>query len=655
MSGTEAGGAAAIDATDVVVLGGGHAGIEAASAAARMGCSVALVTMDRAAIGRMSCNPAIGGTAKAHLVHEIDALGGVMGELADRTGIQFRILNRSKGPAVWSTRCQSDRDSYARCAREHVESLAGIRIVAGTIVAADRGGAGGGVSAVTLDDGRRIPCRALVIASGTFLDAVMYTGLEPTAGGRAGEPAAVGLGGWLARAGLATHRLKTGTPPRLYRDSIDLSVCEEQAGDADPQPFSGRTCRAAFPVMPQVSCYVTHTTAATHAALRTGFGRSPIFTGAIAGRGPRYCPSIEDKLVRFADRDRHQLFIEPDGLRSDLIYLNGFSTSLPREVQAAALATIPGLERARMARPGYAVEYESVPAYQLGPTLQTRAVPGLFLAGQVCGTSGYEEAAALGLMAGINAACRVQGRPPFTLGRSEAYIGVMIDDLTTREWREPYRMFTSRAEHRLVLRQDNAERRLAHYGHRLGLVGDAHYRRVAAPRGGGRGRSARPRNRPRRPARGGGAAVRRRHRADRLAGAARRPGPPPAGAVPRPAGGRPARPAYPRSARSSPTPRSAPRWLARCATPATSGASGSSSSGRPGRRRCGFPSRSTTQRCGRCRRRRPRRLARIRPSSIGQASRVAGVTPGRSQRAAGRAPPLTRRSCPATSCSTAAI
>lgn len=469
-----------VEPADVVVLGGGHAGIEAASAAARMGCSVALVTMDRAAIGRLSCNPAIGGTAKAHLVHEVDALGGVMGELADRTGIQFRILNRSKGPAVWATRCQSDRDSYARCARQHVESLDRIRIVTGTIVAADRAAAGGAVSAVTLGDGRRIPCRALVIASGTFLDAVMYTGLEPTAGGRAGEPAAVGLGGWLARAGLATHRLKTGTPPRLYRDSIDLSACREQAGDADPQPFSGRTDRAAFPVMPQVSCYITHTTAATHAVLRTGFGRSPIFTGAIAGRGPRYCPSIEDKLVRFADRDRHQLFIEPDGLRSDLIYLNGFSTSLPREVQAAALATIPGLERARVARPGYAVEYVSVPAYQLGPTLQTHAVPGLFLAGQVCGTSGYEEAAALGLMAGINAACRAQGRPPFTLGRSEAYIGVMIDDLTTREWREPYRMFTSRAEHRLVLRQDNAERRLAHYGHRLGLVGDAHYRRVAA-------------------------------------------------------------------------------------------------------------------------------------------------------------------------------
>lgn len=480
VSGAEAGGAGAIDAVDVVVLGGGHAGIEAASAAARMGCSVALVTMDRAAIGRMSCNPAIGGTAKAHLVHEVDALGGVMGQLADRTGIQFRILNRSKGPAVWSTRCQSDRESYARCAREHVESLDAIRIVTGTIVAAERGGTGGGVSAATLGDGRRIACRALVIASGTFLDAVMYTGLEPTAGGRAGEPAAVGLGGWLTRAGLATHRLKTGTPPRLYRDSIDLSACQEQAGDADPQPFSGRTRRAAFPVMPQVSCFITHTTAATHAALRAGFGRSPIFTGAIAGRGPRYCPSIEDKLARFADRDRHQLFIEPDGLESGLIYLNGFSTSLPREVQAAALATIPGLQRARMARPGYAVEYESVPAHQLGPTLQARAVPGLFLAGQVCGTSGYEEAAALGLMAGINAARRAQGRTPFTLARSEAYIGVMIDDLTTREWREPYRMFTSRAEHRLVLRQDNAERRLAHYGHRLGLVDDVHYRRVAA-------------------------------------------------------------------------------------------------------------------------------------------------------------------------------
>lgn len=468
-----------IDPVEVVVLGGGHAGIEAASAAARMGCSVALVTMDPQAIGRMSCNPAIGGTAKAHLVHEVDALGGVMGELADRTGIQFRVLNRSKGPAVWSNRCQSDRNSYAHAAYEYIKSLSGVRIVTGTIVAADLASDDEkSLSAVVLEDGRRIACRALVIASGTFLDAVMYTGLEPTAGGRIGESAAVGLGSWLAKAGLVTHRLKTGTPPRLYRDSIDFDVCTEQLGDSVPQPFSGRTDRSRFPSMPQVSCHIVRTTSATHAVLRSGFNRSPIFTGKIAGRGPRYCPSIEDKLVRFADRQQHQLFIEPDGLDSDLIYLNGFSTSLPREVQAAALATIPGLERVRMARPGYAVEYESVPAYQLGPTLQSRAVQGLFLAGQVCGTSGYEEAAALGLVAGINAACLVQGRESFTLSRSEAYIGVMIDDLTTKEWHEPYRIFTSRAEHRLVLRQDNAERRLARYGHQLGLVDDGHYQRI---------------------------------------------------------------------------------------------------------------------------------------------------------------------------------
>ena len=488
-----------------------------------------------------------------------------------------------------------------------MESLDAVRIVTGTIVAADRGAAGGGVSAVVLDDGRRIACRALVIASGTFLDAVMYTGLEPTAGGRAGEAAAVGLGGWLARAGLLTHRLKTGTPPRLYRDSIDLSVCDEQPGDPDPQPFSGRTDRSAFPAMPQVSCHITHTTPATHEVLRTGFDRSPIYTGAIAGRGPRYCPSIEDKLVRFAGRGRHQLFIEPDGLESDLIYLNGFSTSLPREVQSAALATIPGLEQARVVRPGYAVEYESVPAYQLGPTLQTRAVPGLFLAGQVCGTSGYEEAAALGLMAGINAACRVQGRQPFTLGRSDAYIGVMIDDLTTREWREPYRMFTSRAEHRLVLRQDNAERRLAHHGHRLGLVAEAHYRRVTA-RAAAVERALCALDAGRATPEAVEALLRAAGTTpDRRLGPDSQTGPPSGGAVPRSAGGR-------RSGRRTGAPRTARRRAAsraggprRCATPATYGASSSSSSARPGTRRCGFPKRSTTRRCGRCPRRGPRR------------------------------------------------
>ena len=610
MNGTGAAGRATLDPVDVVVLGGGHAGVEAASAAARMGCSVALVTMDPAAIGRMSCNPAIGGTAKAHLVHEVDALGGVMGELADRTGIQFRTLNRSKGPAVWSTRCQSDRDSYARCAREHVESLEAVLIVAGTIVAAEREAAGGGVSAVLLDDGRRIACRALVIASGTFLDAVMYTGLEPAAGGRAGEAAAVGLGGWLANAGLVTHRLKTGTPPRLYRDSIDFPACDEQPGDPDPQPFSGRTDRAAFPAMPQVSCHITHTTAATHEVLRTGFDRSPIFTGAIAGRGPRYCPSIEDKLVRFADRDGHQLFIEPDGLDSDLIYLNGFSTSLPREVQAAALATIPGLERARAARPGYAVEYESVPAYQLGPTLETRLVPGLFLAGQVCGTSGYEEAAALGLMAGINAVLPGAGPASVHAGTQRG--------VHRRDDRRPDHPRMARALPHVHLA------RRAPAGAAPGQRGAAPcpprpqaragwrtptYRRVK-DRDGGAWNERWSRWTP---VRAAPAVVEELLRAAGTApigapGFAGKLGAPSGGAIPGPAraaGGAADVPDL--RALLTDAPLRAQVASRKCATPATSSASSRSSRARRSTRRSGFPKRSTTRPCGRCRRRRPRR------------------------------------------------
>ncbi len=468
---------------DLIVIGGGHAGIEAALAAARMGCTVGLVTGEAAAIGRMSCNPAIGGTAKGHLVHEVDALGGVMGELADATGIQFRLLNRSKGPAIWSSRCQSDRDAYADAARRMVARQRDLSVVeamvTGVAVRAGR------IAAVVTDRGGEIGCRALVVASGTFLNGVLYTGLNGTAGGRIGERPAGGLSEAFRLLGLKTGRLKTGTPPRLRRDSIDFSVTSEQPGDADPAPFSGRTDPRAFPRLPQVSCHITFTNRATHEILATGFDRSPMFTGRIRGAGPRYCPSIEDKVVRFADRDRHQLFLEPEGLESDLIYLNGFSSSLPAEVQLAALRTVPGLERVEVARYGYAVEYDYFPAYQVDATLESKLVRGLYFAGQVNGTSGYEEAAAQGLMAGINAALAVRGgaRDELVLRRDEAYIGVLIDDLVTKPSHEPYRMFTSRAEYRLALRQDNARRRLSAYGHELGLVAGAEMDRTRRRQG----------------------------------------------------------------------------------------------------------------------------------------------------------------------------
>lgn len=451
---------------DIIVIGAGHAGIEAAWAAGSMGCSVGIVTMDLNAIGRMSCNPAIGGTAKGHLVKEIDALGGLMGRIADETGIQFRILNRSKGPAIWSPRSQNDREMYSIAAKKMLLGCENISLVQGTVDELML--ENNEVRGVLIDSGDKIFCKAVIISSGTFLNSIMHTGLNQTEGGRFGEKSAKGLSVFMELLGFVTGRLKTGTPPRLDINTIDFKAIDEQPGDETPSPFSIFS-NGEFPKLKQISCFITYTNDKTHDMLKSGFDESPMFTGKIKGVGPRYCPSIEDKIFRFSDKPRHQIFLEPEGLDSNIVYMNGFSSSLPEDIQFKAARTISGLENVKFLRPGYAVEYDFFPTQQTKLTLETKLIDGLYFAGQVNGTSGYEEAAAQGLMAGINAVLKLKGEDPFILKRSEAYIGVLIDDLINKCPDEPYRMFTSCAEYRLILRQDNADLRLAKYGNKFGL------------------------------------------------------------------------------------------------------------------------------------------------------------------------------------------
>jgi tRNA uridine 5-carboxymethylaminomethyl modification enzyme len=457
---------------DVIVIGGGHAGCEAAHAAAKLGCLTAMVIPDRSKIARMSCNPAIGGPGKSQIVREIDALGGLMAEVIDASGIQFRTLNASKGAAVRANRAQADTQTYEEVMRQKLEALENLTIVEASVDAIKSDN--GKVTGVKLSNGKQMECKAAIVATGTFLNGLLHTGMESRPGGRDGEPPSSKLPASLRELGFELARMKTGTPPRLDKATIDFSKIEEQPGDNPPRPFSYFTEEIDRPA---VSCHITWTNENTHNVIRASFDRSPLFTGLIEGIGPRYCPSIEDKVVRFPDRDAHHIFLEPVSLSSNLVYPNGISTSLPADVQAEFIRTVPGLEKAEIAIPGYAVEYDYAPPTQINPTLETKSVAGLYFAGQINGTSGYEEAGGQGILAGINGARKILGKTELILKRQESYIGVMVDDLTTLGTDEPYRMFTSRAEHRLVMRQDNADNRFCETGREIGLLPEEKYRR----------------------------------------------------------------------------------------------------------------------------------------------------------------------------------